>query len=82
MSTRQSPDLSGILPAASGDSVRQIDCKTEEEFIMSMIRVENITFSYPSSFDPVFENVRMETRTCRKKRKRKNNFAETSSWRV
>ena len=57
MSTRQSPDLSGILPAASGDSVRQIDCKTEEEFIMSMIRVENITFSYPSSFDPVFENV-------------------------
>lgn len=22
----------------------------------------------------------METRTCRKKRKRKNNFAETSSW--
>ena len=35
------------LPAASGDSVRQIDCKTEEEFIMSMIRVENITFSYP-----------------------------------
>ena len=44
MSTRQSPDLSGILPAASGDSVRQIDCKTEEEFIMSMIRVENITF--------------------------------------
>lgn len=55
MSTRQSPDLSGILPAASGDSVRQIDCKTEEEFIMSMIRVENITFSYPSSFDPVLK---------------------------
>lgn len=63
MSTRQSPDLSGILPAASGDSVRQIDCKTEEEFIMSMIRVENITFSYPSSFDPVFENVSFQIDT-------------------
>ena len=56
-------DLSGILPAASGDSVRQIDCKTEEEFIMSMIRVENITFSYPSSFDPVFENVSFQIDT-------------------
>ena len=23
---------------------------------MSMIRVENLTFSYPSSYDPIFEN--------------------------
>lgn len=30
---------------------------------MSMIRVENITFSYPSSFDPVFENVSFQIDT-------------------
>lgn len=30
---------------------------------MSMIRVENLTFSYPSSFDPVFENVNFQMDT-------------------
>lgn len=30
---------------------------------MSMIRVENLTFSYPSSFDPVFENANFQIDT-------------------
>ena len=34
-----------------------------------MIKVENLTFSYPSSYDPIFENVsvqidRLETGIC------------------
>lgn len=35
----------------------------KEELIMSMIRVENLTFSYPSSFDPVFENANFQIDT-------------------
>ena len=30
---------------------------------MSMIRVENLTFSYPSSYDPIFENVNFQIDT-------------------
>lgn len=45
---------------------------------MSMIKVENLTFSYPSSYDPIFENVsfqidtRLETGICGEKRQRKD----------
>ena len=35
----------------------------KEDLIMSMIRVENLTFSYPSSFDPVFENANFQIDT-------------------
>lgn len=35
----------------------------KEELIMSMIRVENLTFSYPSSFDSVFENANFQIDT-------------------
>ena len=30
---------------------------------MSMIRIENLTFHYPSSFDPVFENANFQIDT-------------------
>ena len=30
---------------------------------MSMIKVENLTFSYPSSYDPIFENVSFQIDT-------------------
>ena len=43
---------------------------------MSMIRVENLTFSYPSSSDNIFENVNLQ------KRKRKNYIFEASSGKV
>ena len=33
---------------------------------MSMIRVENLTFAYPSSYDNIFENVNFQIDTDRK----------------
>ena len=30
---------------------------------MSMIKVENLTFSYPSGYDPIFENVSFQIDT-------------------
>ena len=35
----------------------------KEEFNMSMIRVENLTFAYPSSYDNIFENVSFQIDT-------------------
>lgn len=35
----------------------------KEECIMSMIRVENLTFSYPSSCDTIFEGVSFQIDT-------------------
>ena len=43
-----------------------------------MIKVENLTFSYPSSYDPIFEKCefsdrhRLETGICGEKRQRKD----------
>lgn len=48
---------------------------------MSEIEVKNLTFGYPDGFENVFENAsfRLDTnlasRSCRQKRKGKNNFA-------
>lgn len=36
---------------------------SEEEPIMSMIKIENLTFSYPSSYDPIFEQVNFQLDT-------------------
>ena len=33
------------------------------DFEMSMIRIENLTYYYPSSFDPVFENANFQIDT-------------------
>ena len=35
----------------------------KEECDMSMIRVENLTFAYPSSYDNIFENVNFQIDT-------------------
>lgn len=49
---------------------------------MSVIKIENLTFAYPSSFDNIFENVsfqigyELETRFYWQKWQRKNNFFE------
>lgn len=36
---------------------------SKEAVVMSMIRVENLTFSYPSSSDNIFENVNFQIDT-------------------
>ena len=47
---------------------------------MSMIKIENLTFSYPTSYDNVFENVsfqvdyRLEAWFCGQKRRGKTTF--------
>ena len=35
----------------------------QEEIIMAMIKVENLTFAYPSSYDNIFENVNFQIDT-------------------
>ena len=59
---------------------------------MSMVKVENLTFSYPSGSENIFEDVSFQFDTdwklgiCRKKRQGKNNLFEAfakpifSSW--
>ena len=52
---------------------------------MSMIRGENLSFSYPSSYDTIFENVDFQIDTAWvywKKRQRKNNFSKSPTWEV
>ena len=49
---------------------------------MSMIRVENLTFAYPSSYDNIFENVNFQIDTDWKlgfvgRNGRENNFSKS-----
>ena len=41
---------------------------------MSMIKVENLTFSYPSSYDPIFENVSFQIDTDWKRQRKDDVF--------
>ena len=36
---------------------------TKGEYFMTMIKVENLTFSYPSSYDAIFDNVSFQIDT-------------------
>lgn len=55
---------------------------------MSMIKVENLTFSYPSSYDLIFDKVRFQIDTDWKlgfvgrNGRRKNDVFKPASWKI